>query len=97
MEIEPINFVETVNNTMPYAPDQSCFDWCIVQHVVHSNNMELNAVMIVVFAFISLIIYYVFGSFDKTKAYKDQFIYYAKLLLTLFLGYYILSIRMGLF
>ena len=37
-----------VDLAMPldYVPETGCFNWCIEQQVVHSNNLELYAVML---------------------------------------------------
>lgn len=82
--------------TMPYAPDVPCFDWCVVQHTIHSNNLELGSIILVVLAYICIVLYGIADEIKIIKPFKDTFIYWAKLLLILFFGYYILVIRMGL-
>ena len=86
----------TVKDIMPYAPDKPCFDWCSVQQVVHSNNMEMYGILFVVFAYLCITAYYIAGEFEVTRPYKENFIYYAKLLLLLFFGFYILIIKLRL-
>ena len=79
-----------------YAPSQECFDWCQIQHVVHSNNIELNAILFIVFAYFCIVGYYIAGEFPKLKRFQETLIYLAKLSLILFLGFYILIIRLRL-
>ena len=88
--------LDDLQSTMPYVPDKPCFDWCLMQQVVHSNNMELYAVMFVVFAYFSILAYYFAGEVEVLKPYKEMFIYWAKLLLILFFAFYILVIRLRL-
>ncbi len=41
-----------------FSPDQACYDWCVVQQVTHSNNLELYAMMLPLFAFFMLMGYF---------------------------------------
>lgn len=81
---------------MPYTPNAPCFDWCAVQHIIHSNNLELGSIILVVLAYICIVLYGIADEIKFIKSFKETFIYWAKLLLILFFGYYILVIRMGL-
>lgn len=87
---------ERLNSVMQYAPNEECFDWCIVQQVRHSNNMELYGILFVVMAYFCILAYYFLGEFEQLRPFRENFIYYAKLLLLLFFGFYILIIRMRL-
>lgn len=86
----------SVTEVMPYAPDNECFDWCSIQHVVHSNNMELYGILFIVFAYLFIVLYNISEEINILKPYRESFIYYAKILLLLFFGFYIFIIRMRL-
>ena len=86
----------TISDAMPYLPDRQCFKWCAVQQVVHSNNMELYGILFVVFAYLFIVAYFVSDEIKSLKPFRENFVYYAKLLLMLFFGFYILIIRLRL-
>jgi len=91
-----LNLSKEIIDSRFYQPDQQCFDWCITQQVTHSNNIELNVVMIVLFAYISLLVYDGIKDSDRFDKYKDVFIYIAKGLMIIFFAVYILMIRLGI-
>ncbi len=84
------------NNIQPFAPDNTCFDWCLNQQVVHSNNLELETVMLVVGAYIMIVLYSM-DDIDFCVKYRNAFIYIAKLMLIAFFVIYILVIRLRIY
>jgi len=91
-----INVSKVIEIYQPYAPDSQCFNWCVVQQVAHSNNMELSGIIFIVFAYIFIVFYETANEIPLIKPYRENFIYYAKLLLMVFFGYYFLILRMRL-
>lgn len=91
MNLTPIN--ATINKIM-FTPDKNCFDWCIVQHVIHSNNMEINAIIIIIFTYFMIVLHNISNEINILRPYKETFLYWAKLSLIIFFGFYILIIRM---
>lgn len=80
-----------------YLPDNQCFDWCVAQQVVHSNNMEVYAIRILIVVYFLLVLYFIAGEVKFLQRFnRDTFIYWAKLLMIIFFGFYILVIRMRL-
>lgn len=81
-------------NIMTDFNTETCFDWCLEQQIVHSNNIEVWSMFFPFLAFIMLILY--FWSFEvKTlEKYRNGFIYMARLFLIVFFAIYILIIRM---
>lgn len=94
MEFIPLNL--NVTDTLPYAPDDNCFNWCLEQQVVHSNNMEIYGVMFPAAAYIFILLYLTVDKYPKLEKYKSMFIYWAKLSLIMFFAFYILIIRLRL-
>jgi len=60
-----------------YRPDQQCFDWCAIQHISHSNNLELKIIMFPLFAYIFLILYFSSKEIKLLQPYQDTFLYIA--------------------
>ncbi len=95
-KIPELNVPMLQNNIQPFAPDNACFDWCLTQQVVHSNNLELETVMLVFSAYIMIVLY----SMDDVPflfKYRNAFIYVAKLMLIAFFVIYILVIRLRIY
>ena len=87
----------TINYAKQYVPDDNCFEWCAVQHVVHSNNMEVYAIRILIVVYFLLVFYFISSEIKFLQKFnRDNYIYWAKLLLIIFFGFYILIIRMRL-
>lgn len=78
-----------------YIPDQACFNWCLEQQVVHSNNIELYAVGFVALAYTFIVLYGI--ETDFFQKYRSGFIYFAKLMLIAFFVVYILVIRLRIY
>jgi len=79
-----------------YQPSNACFDWCLEQTVVHSNNLELYAVFFVLASYIFIILH----SMDNVailKKFQPELIYMAKLMLIAFFVIYILVIRLRIY
>ena len=85
-----------INLQQPYIPTEDAFSWCVEQQVVHSNNIELYAVMFVVAAYV-FIVAYGMDDIEFFNKYKNGFIYMAKLLLIAFFVIYILVIRLRIY
>ena len=93
-----INTTITINQNIiqPFVPNDYCFDWCLEQQVIHSNNIELYAVAFVLAAYIFILLY----SMDEVeflKKYQTEFIYMAKLMLIAFFVVDILIIRLRIY
>ncbi|HEC38843.1 hypothetical protein LCGC14_0636150 [marine sediment metagenome] len=85
-----------VNGIQSFAPDNACFDWCLNQQVVHSNNLELETVLLVFGAYIMIVLYSM-DDVDFCVKYRNAFIYIAKLMLIAFFVIYILVIRLRIY
>ena len=91
-----INNTFTLNEgviTKQYIPSDQCFDWCIEQQVVHSNNLELWSVMFVFAAYIFILLHSL-DDIEFIQKYQKEFMYMAKLMLIAFFVSYILIIRL---
>ncbi len=80
----------------PYSPDTGCFDWCLEQQVVHSNNLEISAVGLVLVAYVFILLYGM-DNIEFLHKYQSAFIYMAKLMLIAFFVVYILIIRLRIY
>lgn len=80
-----------------FIPSDACFNWCLEQQVVHSNNLELWIMFFPFAAFIMLIGYFWSYELDSFKKYSTAFIYMARLFLILFFAAYILIIRLRIY
>lgn len=74
----------------------SCYDWCLEQTVVHSNNLELQMMLFPAVSFVFLLLYFEADNFEILKDYQNFFIYMAKLFLIIFFAVYLLIVRMRL-
>lgn len=83
-------------NPIPYTATEPCFDWCVIQQVAHSNNMELSGLIFIIVAYLLIVFYEISEEITFLKAHREVFIYWAKLLLLMFFGFYFLIIRMRL-
>lgn len=80
----------------PYIPDDTCFDWCLQQQVVHSNNLEIYAVLLIFAAYIFILLA-TLEDVEFLKKYQTAFIYMAKLMIIVFFAVYILVIRLRIY
>ena len=80
-----------------YYPDTDAFQWCLIQQVTHSNNLELNFMLLPLGAFFMIIGYFWTLEFETTKKYSKAFIYMARLFLIIFFIVYILVIRLRIY
>lgn len=92
----------TVNLTAPklfeqYAPDQACFDWCIEQHIVHSNNLEAWGVILAAIAYLFLLLAGWAFEIERLKKYQHLFLYMAKVWMLLFFLVYFVFFRWQVF
>ncbi|NIV12563.1 MAG: hypothetical protein GWN62_15170 [Aliifodinibius sp.] len=79
----------------PYLPDQSCFDWCSLQHVVQANNISVNSITIVALAYIALIALPFIREHEKIKEYDYIIEGLARTLLLIFFFYYFTVVKWG--
>lgn len=87
---------QNISDKLGFIPDQDCFNWCAVQQVTHSNNMEIYAVMILVFTYLMIVLYQLSDDFEKLRPFRENFLNLAKLSLVAFFGFYFLIIRLRL-
>lgn len=80
-----------------FYPTEACFDWCIEQQVVHSNNLELWVMFFPAIAFLMITLYFWSFELDKLEKYRSAFIYMARLFLIMFFAAYILIIRLRIY
>ena len=88
------SFFLTADPIQPFIPSNQCFDWCVVQQVTHSNNLELYAVMFIVFSYIMIIGYFSANEWEALKPFRNGMLYLAKLSLIIFFAIYILVFRL---
>ncbi len=79
-----------------FIPSDACFNWCVEQQVVHSNNLELKLLFFPFMAFVFLLLYFEGENFEFLAKYQSFFIYMAKLFLIIFFAVYFLVIRLRL-
>lgn len=91
-DLSSIKLPENLQN-VPFIPDQGCFNWCLEQQVVHSNNLELSTVALIGVAYTFILLASAEDS-EFLMKYKEEFIYMAKLMLIVFFAVYILVIRL---
>lgn len=85
-----------IGSYLPYAPDEACFDWCSVQHIVNANNVSIEGMMIVAFAYVLLVTKPFFEENETLKDYTYLLDYLARLSLIIFFAYYFLVVRWGI-
>ncbi len=85
-----------VNPMQQFIPSDACFSWCLEQQVVHSNNLELYAVGLVLMSYIFILLYDM-DSIEILQKYRSELIYMAKLMLIVFFVVYILVIRLRIY
>ena len=79
-----------------FVPSDACFNWCVEQQVVHSNNLELKLMFFPLIAFIFILLYFEGNNFEVLAKYQNFFIYMAKLFLIIFFAVYFLVVRLRL-
>lgn len=84
------------NEIKNYSPDQACFNWCAEQHVVHSVNTGVYSLIFIALTYIMIIMYSVAQESEALKDYQETFIYFAKLFILMFFGYYFIVVKYGL-
>jgi len=77
-----------------YIPTEGCFEWCTIQHVTHSNNLEGSAMFFVAIAYLMHILYFWFEEYPRLYKYKDTLIHLSRIFLLMFIAWYFLHIRL---
>lgn len=79
---------------------EACFSWCQEQGAIHQSNIDISNLGIIAVSAFSLLMYQIFVEFedeliDKTKIDADRIklirhalVFFAFILLVLFMGYY---------
>lgn len=86
----PIEIITTPNSAL----NPSCFEWCSMEHVTHSSNMELNAIGLLLAVYICIYLHNWFEHSERLKKYQYGLIYIARIFLILFFIWYILHVRL---
>lgn len=91
------NFTLSPYKIQDYIPDTDAFNWCVEQQVTHSNNLELQFMLLPLAAFFMLIGYFWSLEYESTEKYAKGFVYMARLFLIVFFFVYILVIRLRIY
>ena len=86
-EFSPTDILSNLNT-------ETCYSWCVVQQVVHSNNIEVWSMFMPFLSFVMHILYFWSFEVEGLKKYRSGFIYMSRLFLITFFAIYILVIRM---
>lgn len=87
--MEPVQLNLTIGKNILWSPDKQCVDWCTVQQVVHSHNLETSIVLLAAAAYVLMNAYYILKG-TRHKDLGEVLLYLSKLLLLSFLGLYVL-------
>lgn len=86
------NYSQLILNTAQAG--DTCFDWCVQQQIVHSNNLELKIMLFPAIAFLFLLLYFEGENFEVLERNREFFVYMAKMFLIIFFATYLLIVRM---
>ena len=90
-----MNATLAINEIVGYIPPKECVEWCITQKVIAYNNIEIQAVMVVAFASLFLLIYGMLIGNEKLKRFAPFCVSMARITLYFFFFIYFMYIRNG--
>ena len=67
-----------------WTPTNECFNWCQIQQVTHSNNMEGYMLFFIAGAYLMILLYSSARDYKILEKFKDGFIDIAKYLIISF-------------